>query len=265
MKKYIFLIGFAFFVGMNGFGQNYVVLKKWGTPLVNQQNIQRGDSLNAASSIQFLNDGEKLIVANSQGNLFWCEAPKGPAFSLDQTLRAINVKRSRGFKVKNSGVYDFKNYFGDEVFTLLNNEIIVPVDLNSFPLNNAHFIVFFYKLKDQSISRKIGFDNQKLILQKNALLNLNGQIVDQEQINNVEVYEYYPNSGQSNLLTTVNFQFADEPELINELRLLSTYIQNQDELKPYILETYLTNAYGKLDGIQEIKIKEELNQALQNK
>jgi len=262
MRKLYSIIFFVLALLSTISAQDIMVLKKWGAPKILGNEIKTGDEIQLLSSITFSKD-ERLLLVNHEGNLFWSEAPEGATFQLKNTLIEIPVKPTRGFIAKYSGITDFNDYFGSRTFTMIDDTLEIPVDLKSFPLNNAHFLVFYYKLNDSVIAKKIGFDNQKLILAKNALLQAENQIIASDFIPKIEIYEYFPNTGQSNFITKVNFQFTDKNILMNEINKLANYVSTDPEKKALIIDNYLDIVYGKFDGIQKMEIKNLIKESIE--
>lgn len=260
MWKIVFILTLGIFFNLFAYSQSYLVVKTWGEASYDGATIEKGKVIDLNKSIRFAEKNNKLLLADKSGKLFWSEAPAGVDFQVDKTLIEIEQNLTRGFMKKNLGVRDFKTYFGNEKFTLVGDQVSVPVNLDYFPLNDAHFLVFHYNLEGQTVSKKIGFNNQKLILSKQDLLNINNKTLETSLISDLEVYEYFPNSGQSNLISTIDLQFVSPDEIINEASLITNYIDSESDNLNTIIDSYLNNAYGKFDNFQKGTIKSKIKQ-----
>ncbi len=171
---------------------------------------------------------------------------------------ALNPIRSRGqlstrAAVSETGVKDLKTYLGIDNFNVIGAELEIKMDPDIYPMNNNDFFVFHYTVNGRKVSKKVGFDNQVLKIEREKLLISQGDTLKSDSILNMGIYKYQPTTGNSNLITEINLCFINHDVLKKELETIVPIIQNQGmevkEIKDYLLQ-YVYDIYGNVDESQ---------------
>lgn len=74
------------------------------------------------------------------------------------------------FDPKQAEVNDLRQYFGNDKFSIIGNAVDIQLDKQKYPLSDDKFIVFYYRVDNNPISKKIGHQDQTLVLEKDAWL-----------------------------------------------------------------------------------------------
>ncbi len=148
-------------------------------------------------------------------------------------------------------VDNLRDYFGRKNFFVIGDKLSVVLDGKVYPLNNDKFIVFYYKINGEQVSKKIGFDNGKLVLEKKKLLHSGENVHKSDTITDVQVYQYEISTKHSEYITKFNLCFIAKDELVEKLTTAKGFVQDQGlepkEIKEYLWE-FFGDEFGKTDG-----------------
>ena len=148
-------------------------------------------------------------------------------------------------------VTDLRQYFGNDRFSVIGDAVNVPLSNQKYPLSDDKFIVFYYRVDDKPVSKKIGHDQHTLILEKDKLFTSSAGAIDGNEISNLAVYEYENTTKRGNEITRFTLVFVDKQELLNEFNTIIPILKRQNmsdnEIKKYLIEYYY-DFYGATDS-----------------
>jgi hypothetical protein len=246
------------------FSQNYNIIQSDGN-IVNVNkgvNLMQGAVVNSADVLKFENNKASALVVNDKFAKYRLVKPQTDVtasveFSL-VPISSRNQLSTRGDEEIEKK--DLKSYFGNENFFVIGNKLDIALDKNIYPLSENSFIVFDYQLKDTKISKQIGFDGQKLIIDKEKLFVKEEKRFDGNEIENLKIYKFDKKNNKSELITTLKFSFLDSELLKNEMLTITNLMTQKGESKENImnyLKQYFIDVYGNTDT-------SKLNEFVQN-
>lgn len=163
-------------------------------------------------------------------------------------MRNLMVAR---FNPEEQEVSDLRQYFGNDKFSVIGDAVNVPLNNQKYPLSDDKFIVFYYRVDNQPISKKIGHEQHALILEKDKLFSSSAGSINGNEISNLAVYEYENSTKRGNEITRFTLVFVDKQELLNEFHTIIPILKRQkmgdDEIKKYLIEYYY-DFYGATDS-----------------
>lgn len=148
-------------------------------------------------------------------------------------------------------ISDLKQYFGNDKFSIIGNSIDIPVSPKNYPLSDEKFIVFYYKVDNKPVQKKIGFAEQSLILEKDKLTSSSAGTISGNEISNLAVYQFEKTSRSSQEITRFTLVFVDKEELKKEFYTIIPILKRQKmadpDIKKYLIEYYY-DFYGATDS-----------------
>jgi hypothetical protein len=167
-----------------------------------------------------------------------------------QPTRMRNLMLAR-FDPSEQEVSDLRQYFGNDKFSVIGDAVNVPLNTQKYPLSDDKFIVFYYRVDNSPVSKKIGHEQHTLLLEKDKLFTSSVGSIDGNEISNLAVYEYESSTKRGNEITRFTLVFVDKEELLNEFNTIIPILNRQkmgdDEIKKYLIEYYY-DFYGATDS-----------------
>lgn len=158
-------------------------------------------------------------------------------------------------------ISDLKQYFGNDRFSVIGNTIDIPVSPKTYPLSDEKFIVFYYKVDNKPVQKKIGFAEQNLILEKDKLTTSSAGSITGNEISNLAVYQFEKTTRSSQEITRFTLVFVDKEELKKEFYTIIPILKRQKmadpDIKKYLIEYYY-DFYGATDSRTIDRFAEEI-------
>ena len=223
--------------------------------------ITQSNRLNMEQVISFTEALEaKAILADAEGAMFLLEQAKGSVngenASLGDLIKPYKSYSTRGFRKAEDRINDLKQYMGNARFTVLGDKIELLLSEEKYPLNNNKFIVFYYEQAGEKLSKKVGFDHQKLIIENNKLLPQGNEI------RNLHIYQYEISTKETNLITKVHLNFANMAKVKGELTVLKTWLTSKGMAATEAnekLTTYFEAVYGRTQPVKLLDLVAGIN------
>jgi len=225
------------------------------------EDLNQGNTLKPQDKLNFESDQSSGIVISNLRKKYTLRMPYDLGVGDDVFAIAelsLNPILSRGQLSTRglmgpNGVKDLKTYLSEENFNIIGDEIDIHLDKNLYPLNDDKFIVFYYKINDMQVSKKVGFDKQYLNINKEKLLESNGEILNSDTLSYVSIYQYEKSTEETNLITQVNISFINKDNLRKEFLAIVPILKKQnyenEEIRQYLFE-YFFDVYGNVDETQ---------------
>ncbi len=259
----LILVTFAMFSFQQA-NEFYHIIKVDGT-IVNTssgKNLVPGDNIKPADKLEFKSPyATALVISNTRGK-FTLKMPENKDLfdsKSDSKLLAMadavtpidsrGMLATRGIAI--AEVKDLKSYLGADNFYLIGKTLSVKLNKTVYPLSENQFMVFMYSLKNQSQSKKIGFSNQYLNIDRDALIKSPEDLQQGNALKEVQVYKYDKATDKKDLITKVNFVFLDEEKLKQEFDVIIPFLQDQSLDRVHVmdyLKGYFNDVYGTTDS-----------------
>ncbi len=227
--------------------------------------LRAGDVLLPSDKVTFDSFDSYVISIGQNMGRYMIKLHEPPAPETIQQLTAV-VKdvaiptkhrslMSERYRPDETVVNDLRSYFGNDKFTIIGDMVSVPVNPQNYQIDENKFIVFYYRVNNNPISKKIGYENNSIIIERDKLTNTSAGVISQNEIPAVSVYLYEKDTRTSEEITRFNLVFVDRETLMNEFFTIIPILERQkmpkDEIKKYLIE-YFYDFYGATDS-QSIK------------
>jgi len=226
------------------------------------KNLVPGDNIKPTDKLEFKSPyATALVISNTRGK-FTLKMPenkdlfdsKGDS-KLLAMADAVSPIDSRGMLatrgIPSSEIKDLKAYLGGDNFYLIGKTLSVKLNKTMYPMNENQGLVFTYNLKNQNQSKKIGFSNQYLNIDRDALIKSPDELQQGNAIKEVQVYKYDKPSDKKDLITKINLVFLDEEKLKQEFDVIIPFLQDQNLDRMHVLDYlkgYFNDVYGNTDS-----------------
>jgi hypothetical protein len=219
---------------------DYTVLKVYGSITYKKldRELAKGDQYKEKDVLIFKTDDSRAAVINPEkGRLMITKSANSSTSGVNFVPGLSNVS-TRGMNV--TTLSDLENEFAGEY--LLLNKVKVVISKTNFPLSDETFFYIKYKYNNEEINKKLGFNSDTLIIDKNELLTVDGKAINPGETGDMKIY-YYKNKN-SILICDFITVFPDKTDLQNEISLIIDSYKNKeskfvyDEIKAYIIENY---------------------------
>lgn len=223
--------------------------------------VRAGDVLQPSDKVTF-STFDSYIVAigrNMERYMLKMHLPPSPDGVQQLTVAAEEVavptKRrslmSQRYRPDEKTVADLKGYFGNDKFSVIGDRVSIPVSAESYPIDENRFIVFYYRVNNNPVSKKIGYEQNTLLVEKDKLLITGSGSITSNEIPSVAIYLYEKSSRTSEEITKFDLVFVDREELMGELYTILPILRRQkmgnDDIKKYLIEYYF-DFYGATDS-----------------
>jgi hypothetical protein len=242
----------------------YHIIKVDGT-IVNTstgKNLIPGDNIKPTDRLEFKSPyATALVISNTRGK-FTLKMPenkdlfdnKGDSKLLAMADNAVSPIDSRGMLATRgiglAEVKDLKTYLGADNFYLIGKTLSVKLNKTVYPLNDNQFLVFTYNLKNQNQSKKIGYSNQYLNIDRDALIKAPEDLQQGNALKEVQVYKVDKAANKNDLITKFNLVFLDEEKLKQEFDVIIPFLKDQSMDRLHVidyLKGYFNDVYGNTD------------------
>ncbi len=223
--------------------------------------VSAGETLNPDDVLLFESLDSYAIAIGSAMGRFQIKIQDQAIAEDHQTLTATVKDAAVPTKMRNlmlarfdpsqTQISDLRQYFGNDKFSIIGDAVTVPLDQQKYPLSDDKFIVFYYRVDNNPVSKKIGHDQQSLLLEKDKLVTSSVGPIEGNEISNLAVYEYEMSSRSGQEITRFTLVFVDKNELENEFNTIIPILKRQkmpdNDIKKYLIEYYY-DFYGATDS-----------------
>lgn len=223
--------------------------------------LKAGDVLQPSDRVTFDSFDSYVISIGQNMGRYMIKLHEPPAPETIQQLTAmvkdvaVPTKRrslmAERYRPDETVVNDLRSYFGNDKFTVIGDNVSVPVNNQAYPIDDNRFIVFYYRVNNNPVSKKIGYEGNSLIIEKDKLVSTSAGVITQNEIPSVGVYLYEKNTRTSEEITKFNLAFVDKETVTNEFLTIIPILQKQrmakDDIKKYLIE-YFYDFYGSTDS-----------------
>lgn len=271
------IVAFLLMLGSTVLAQESYIVTRINGKVMNYKTgtqLKAGDVLQPADRVTF-DTFDSYIISISQNMGRFMMKMHEPTIpdalqQLTVTVKDIAVPTKRRslmaerYKPEEPEITDLKGYFGSDKFSVIGNKVIIPVNSGSYPIDENKFIVFYYRVNNNPVSKKIGYEQNALMVEKDKLLSTNSGEIASNEIPSVAVYLYEKNTRSSEEITKFDLVFVDQEALTNEFFTILPILRRQNmsnaDIKKYLIEYYF-DFYGATDSKS---IKQFVDQLVDN-
>ena len=269
MKALFSVLGLFFAMALTAVNaQVFHVVKVQGTitNLNTGKVIKPGDVVQAKDRIAFESATANMVAIGDNRTKYVIKMAKTD--NVDKTslialagqtataVKSRNAFKTRAFNPDQKEVMDLKQYFGNDRFSIIGNQVNVTLNEKTYPLSPDKFIVFHYKVKDKTVSKKLGFEQQTIKIEADKLKEVKGEVTTADEIEGVMVYQYEMPSKNYVEITSFNLFFVDGTALTAEFNTIIPILRNQ-KMDDKGIKVYLVDYYVDFYGITDSKALSE--------
>ncbi len=235
------------------YSQEYQVLHVKGEIILEKDGsvLKPGDKIAEKDKIRFTtNDAMAAVLSSEKGRYIVKVADKTTNESdLIYVLKSTISPVRGGMSSRAGGInndIDFKLYFAEAPYVWAGDVIKLGVSAGAFPMNDERFFYIEYSIDGDRVSKKLGFEKDILIIEKESFFSIDGKSINPENVTNYSLYYYNTLSEDSRLIADIDFVLISQEEL--------QQIMDQYDVKGegayYEIADMLSNLYGKCDPLQ---------------
>ncbi len=221
---------------------NYRVIKVNGNIVYIRtgNSMAQGDEFAEDEDLSFQTPNSRAAVINPSLGRFILTPDNYDDLSSAKSnfLPAMSNLSTRGGIINN--LTDLQNQFSDNVAIL--HEAGYYLNPYQFPMNENEFFSLKFQYKGEEINKKLGFDQNRLILSRENILK-----VDDVPIKNIDhpvVSLYYYKNKEPEFISDFNLIFPDPDEIKTEFQIIleasseKSYNQKVNDISGYMFEFY---------------------------
>jgi len=256
----LLLISFSLLV----FGQNnYRVLKIEGClkTELSTNCIEGGTFLAGNEIIKFDKPNSFAVLMNSTGELVTLRPTDTAGYSQGKELMFSFTNVAKSLTIPKEGestrgtasqtVTNFTDFFGTLRFTIIGDEVRFGISPRLYPVSKDKFLVIHYNLDTSKVSKRLGFREQVVRIQKDRINEYNGNNFDKNKIEGVSLYYYQPSTKFTERLATFDLVFINADQLYSDFDAVYKTLPDKEKKSPQelvaIFEAFFTSFYGKTE------------------
>lgn len=253
VKNYLFIV-FSLF-SLSSAAQTYSVLHAEGTILQTptKQAITTGDTFSLKDSLTFPKQLSWAVVASSTGDLFFVQNTGATTRVASQVLSPIErtehpVKRNSKDPVK-----DLKKYFQGDQFVFIGNNFTLPIDTETYTLDEKQFLLYRYEYNSRIITHKLPLTTGGIAFNPVFLYEYKGEKIPAQKTVHTELTYFSSHTNLPTFLAEFHPIWLDEEQLKKELTVLQKVYTNSKKNKGLKIDftvlflRYVQDIYGQTD------------------
>ncbi|MBC7488232.1 MAG: hypothetical protein H7282_15935 [Cytophagaceae bacterium] len=255
LVKNIFLVAVFFLLGFNSIAQTYSVLHTEGTifKTATQKALVTGDTFSASDSLSFPKLLSWAVVISASGDLLFVQSSEATTKASKTVVTTIErglhpVKRKENLPVK-----DLSAYFKGDQFVFIGNDFSLPIDTESYELNEKLFLLYRYEYNSRIITHKIPFNKERISFHPAFLYEYKGEKIPAQKTTNTELAHFDSNTNLPTFVARFRPIWLNEEQLKKELQILVKVYESTKKMKESKLNTtalflgYVQDIYGQTD------------------
>ena len=244
---------FVLFLGMSLKAQDYQVIHVKGEiSRVESGNLLKpGDKVSADEQINFKSSDAMAAVLNSEMGRFILKAnpDEKKSGNLIYVLKSTVTPVRGGMSTRATGInnaFDLKVYFAEAPYVWVGNFVVLKMSSIAFPMDEDNFFFLRYTWKGDQINKKLGYDADKLVVNKEEVFKIDGSEIDPYEATDFRLYYYKSGNEESELITEISFVLIDQESLMNVYEAL----KDQSKYPFNDVADLFSSMYGKCDAVQ---------------
>ena len=200
-----------------------------------RETMKKGDIFLSGMALSFETPQSRAAVISSlKGRFVLSAADQGEA----KILPAANNISSRAGALIN--IIDLKNHFSGKYLVI--GDMKLELGEEAFPMDDKNFFYLAYYHDGEKIRKKLPYEGNKLILNKEDIYKIDGKAIPYEE---KEMTLYYLKDGASQEISSFTPVFPEQDNLKEEVAIiLEEFEDKDDQTKIKEVTAYLNEFYG---------------------
>ena len=254
MRPVYLILALALGMGITH-AQDYQVLHVRGEILHESsgKNLSPGDKVSGSDKIHFkTTDAMAAVLSTDKGKYILKAgdgAKSGSGNDLVYVLKTAISPVRGGMSSRAGGInnrIDFVNFFGKERYVWAGDLIKIQVSETSFPMNENRFFYLSFNHGGETYNKMLPYEGDLMILTKEDIFSVDGEKLDVNNINPLELLYYDAEKEESMLMATITFAYVSK----QELSYFKSILESSGDQLEHDIADMLAELYGKCDSDQ---------------
>lgn len=216
--RYLVLV--LILVAFQGKSQSYTVIHIIGKIYDTQSGayLTKGTKVESDANLRFDSEGARAAVLSSTQGRFVIQQTQSAGsqsdivYALTSVISPVRGRLStRAGSINNT--LDFQKHFNEGTIALLGKSYQVTVSPSVFPMSESQFFYAQYQYNNETINKKLGSDEDNLVIDLNTFFSIDGAAIDPSQVTNTKLYYYDVSKGSSKFITDMDITFVPNETL----------------------------------------------------
>lgn len=247
---FVLLFAFAFYPI---YSQEYQVLHVKGKIIRESDGalLKPGDKVSDKEKIRFDSKESMAAVLSKEKGRYILKATGDTerqndlVYILKSTISPVRGgMSSRAAGINND--LDFQLYFAQAPYVWAGDVLKIAVSPAAYPMSDSRFFYIEYSFSGDWIGKKLEFEKEFLIIEKEKLFEIDGKPVDPEKVSGYTLYYYDTVTEESKKITDIQFVFITS----EELQQIASQFQPINNDSYYHIAEILSGLYGSCDPLQ---------------
>lgn len=217
MRHLILLVAL---IAFEATGQSYTVIHVIGKiyDVQSGQYLTKGSKLASDADLKFETDDARAAVLSASRGRFIVQqnatsnSQSDALYALSSVISPVRGRLStRAGGINNA--LDFQKHFNDGAVALLGKQYEIEVSPSAFPLAESTFFYAQYQLNGETINKKLGSEENNLVIDLGAFYSVDGNPIDPSQVSDAKLYYYDASKGSSSFITDMDINYVDDETL----------------------------------------------------
>jgi hypothetical protein len=254
VKTNFFVVAFLL-LNLSSIAQSYSVLHTEGTILetATKKALVTGDTFSSSDSLSFPKLLSWAIVASQTGDLFFVQNNTTSTKASAQVIAPIERTEHPLKRKTNVLVKDLKTYFQGDQFVFIGTNFSLPIDTESYTLDEKQFLLYRYEYNARIITHKLPITKDGIAFNPIFLYEYKDEKIPYQKTSHTELTYFDSNTNLPTFLADFHPIWLSEELLKKELTVLQKVYQNSKKHKGSKIDfnvlflKYVQDIYGQTD------------------
>jgi hypothetical protein len=222
--------------------------------------LKVGDKVNATDKVKFNPEQAAAVVMSAQAGRFSLGRPQNTkpgvggeflAFVKNTMLPMKSNGQLSTRSARETVITDLKGTIGAETFVFPDNTAKLVLSPAMYPMSAQKCFVYRYMYQNKTVSKRILFSGDTLLIDKKSLYVVGGQpVMPKDASETVDIFYYDIKNNTSVKIVTFKPVFLDEKELKAELEAVMKMFVNRNLSRDEMIDIFydhVTSVHGRTD------------------
>ena len=243
------------FLSLSSLAQTYSVLHTEGTIIKTEtkKSLATGDTFSAQDSLTFPKQLSWAVVASPTGDLFFIQNTSTSTKASMQLLSPIERTEHPIKRKSDELVKDLKKYFQGDQFVFIGNHFSLPIDTESYVIDEKQFLLYRYEYNARIITHKLPLTKDGIAFNAVFLYEHKGEKIPYLKTSHTELTYFNSNTNLPTFLAEFHPIWLNEDQLKKELTVLQKVYSSSKKHKGSKIDytvlflKYVQDIYGQTD------------------